>query len=347
MRKTFSLFIAVLVVLAFFTACAPKSSTAQADAGKTQAAQQPAQSTAQAPGKAIRVGYTMPTADHGYIARAIYWAKKAMADWTAKDPNITFDFVTADTVTKQANDIQDMMTKGIDALVVFPIDASITSQVEKAHSAGIFTVVMDRGTTRPVYDTYLHNNDQAYATLASETLAKQLNYKGNVVIIEGIPTPINTIRVDTDKAVFAKYPGMKVLDSQPGNWNQQKAHDVMQNYLQKYQQIDGVMTNDDDMMIGAQLAYKESGRSDIKAWMGGGADKRILKIIQDGSDPTVTADVTYPPDQCADTVTLAVLGARGQTFAGFYQQKLPLEIVLNAELVTKENAAKYYNPDEP
>jgi ribose transport system substrate-binding protein len=310
-----------------------------------QASAQTLPNSADSSHKPVRIGYTMPTADHGYIARAIFWAKKAMADWKAVDPNITFYFVTADTVTKQANDIQDMMTKGIDGLVVFPIDASITSQVEKAHDAGIYTVVMDRGTTRPVYDCYLHNNDLAYATLASETLARQLNYRGNVVIIEGIPTPINTIRVDADKAVFAKY-GMKVLDSQPGNWNQQKAHDVMQNYLQKYQQIDGVITNDDDMMIGARIAAKEAGRT-IKAWMGGGADKRILKIIMDGSDPSVTADVTYPPDQCADTVTIAVQGARGESFEGFYQKKPPLEVVLAAELITKANAADYVNPDEP
>lgn len=341
MKKTLTLLAAALIVFVVLAGCAQKTSTAKAATGQTTTASQTT-----APGKAIRVGYTMPTADHGYIARAIFWAKKAMADWQAKDPNITFDFVTADTVTKQANDIQDMMTKGIDALVVFPIDASITSQVKKAHDAGIFTVVMDRGTTEPVYDEYLHNNDLAYATLASETLAKQLNYKGSVVIIEGIPTPINTIRVNADKAVFAKY-GIKVLDSQPGNWNQQKAHDVMQNYLQKYPQIDGVITNDDDMMIGAQLALKESGRHDVKAFMGGGADKRILQIIMDGSDPTVTADVTYPPDQCADTVTVAVLGARGQSFDGFYQKKPPLEVVLAAELITKDNASKYINPDEP
>jgi ribose transport system substrate-binding protein len=324
MKKTLGVLLAVLVFAAIFVV----------------------QTTAQTSQQPVRIGYTMPTADHGYIARAIFWAKKAMADWQAADPNVTFYFVTADTVTKQANDIQDMMTKGIDALVVFPIDASITSQVEKAYKAGIYTVVMDRGTTRNVYDCYLHNNDVAYATLASETLAKQLNYKGNVVIIEGIPTPINTIRVDTDKAIFKKY-GMKVLDSQPGNWNQQKAHDVMQNYLQKYQHIDGVMTNDDDMMIGARLAVKEAGRTDVKAWMGGGADKRILKIILDGSDPTLIADVTYPPDQCGDTVTIAILGARHMSFQGFYQKKPPLEVVLAAELVTKDNADKYMNPDEP
>lgn len=341
MKRMLAILASGLIAIFVLASCAPKAATGAASAG--QAGQTPTAASS-AP---IKVGYSMPAADHGYIARAIYWAQRAMSDWKAKDKNITFYFVTADSVTKQANDIEDLMTKGINALVVFPVDASITSEVEKAYKAGIFVVVMDRGTTKPVYDVYLHNNDNAYATAGMEYVAKELNYKGDVVIIEGIPTPINTIRVDAIKAVAAKYPGIKILDSQPGYWNQTKAHDVMQNYLQKYNHIDAVYTADDDMMLGAKVAYKESGRSDIKVFLGGGADKRVLKQIMDGSDPTTTADVTYPPDQCADTVTLAVLGARHETFPGFYQKKLPLEIVLAAELVTKDNAASYYNPDEP
>jgi len=342
MKKMLTVLAAVVVAAVVLGSCAPKAAT-----GAQGPAQKAGQAMTATSDKPIKVGYSMPAADHGYIARAIYWAQRAMNDWKAKDKNITFYFVTADSVTKQANDIEDLMTKGIDALVVFPVDASITSEVEKAYKAGIFVVVMDRGTTKPVYDVYLHNNDNAYATTGMEYVAKALDYKGNVVIIEGIPTPINTIRVDAIKAVAAKYPGIKILDSQPGYWNQTKAHDVMQNYLQKYNHIDAVYTADDDMMLGAKVAYKESGRNDIKVFLGGGADKRVIKQIMDGSDPTTTADVTYPPDQCADTVTLAVLGARHETFPGFYQKKLPLEIVLSAELVTKDNAASYYNPEEP
>jgi ribose transport system substrate-binding protein len=46
-------------------------------------------------------------------------------------------------------------------------------------------------------------------------------------------------------------------------------------------------------------------------------------------------------------VGVAVLGARGKVYEGFYQKKLPTRIILSAELVTKENAAAYYFPDEP
>jgi ribose transport system substrate-binding protein len=94
-------------------------------------------------------------------------------------------------------------------------------------------------------------------------------------------------------------------------------------------------------------AYKESGRTDIKLFLGGGADKRVIKSIMDGSEPLVTANVTYPPNQCATVVSLAVMGARNFPLPGFYQAKLPVRIILAAELVTAENAASYYFPDEP
>jgi ribose transport system substrate-binding protein len=355
MKRIFVIALALVLMLAGCTvqvpAAAPAATGGEA-AAPAPAADAAAVSTAPGtlpvvPGKPLKIGYSMPSATHGYMARAIYWAEKGMADWKAQDPTIEFVFVTADNVNKQANDIEDLIQQGIDALIVFPFDASVTSVVEKAFEAGIYTVVMDRGTTKPVYNVYLSNDDEGYARTGMEYVAKQLGYKGNVVIIEGIPTPINTVRVDAMKAVVEKYPDMQIIDSQPGDWNMQKALSVMENYLQKYDQIDAVYTADDDMMLGAMQAYKESGRSDIKLFLGGGADKRVIKTIMDGSDPLVTANVTYPPDQCATVVSLAVMGARGFPMPGFYQQKLPVRIILAAELVTAENAASYYFPEEP
>ena len=106
--------------------------------------------------------------------------------------------------------------------------------VEKAYAKGIYVVVLDRGITKPVYDVYLSNDDEAYARKAMEWICKELGYKGNIVLIEGIPSVITDLRTKTAKDVAAKYPGIKVLDSQPGMWNKEKALAVMENYLQKY-----------------------------------------------------------------------------------------------------------------
>ena len=265
MKRILIVALALMLVLAGCTVQVPAAAPAAPAAAPVAAAEV---STAPGtlpvvPGDPIKIGYSMPSATHGYMARAIYWAEKGMADWKAQDPTIEFVFVTADSVTKQASDIEDLIQQDIDALIVFPFDASVTSVVEQAFNAGIYTVVMDRGTTKPVYNVYLSNDDEGYARTGMEYLAKQLDYKGNVVIIEGIPTPINTVRVDAMKAVVAQYPDMKIIDSQPGDWNVQKSLAVMENYLQKYDQIDAVYTADDDMMLGAMQAYKESGRSAV------------------------------------------------------------------------------------
>jgi ribose transport system substrate-binding protein len=287
----------------------------------------------------------MPTADHGWMGGANWWAKKSMDDWKKKDPNVEFVFKTSGDVTKQVADVEDMLVQGVNGIVVFPFEsAPLTPVVEKAYGKGVYVVVLDRGVTKPVYDVYLSNDDESYARQAMEWIAKDLGYKGNVVMIEGVPSVISDLRTKTAKDVVAKYPGMKVLDSQPGNWNKEKALAVMENYLAKYKNIDAVYTADDDMLEGALQAYKESGRKDIKVMFGGAAKKEVVKRIMDG-DPLVRANATYPPDVCASAVSMAVVGLRGRVFEGFYQKKLPLRVILGSELITRDNAKSYYVPE--
>jgi ribose transport system substrate-binding protein len=302
--------------------------------------------TASAQGaKKLKIGVTMPTADHGWMGGANWWAKRAMDDWKKKDGNVDFLFKTSGDVTKQVADIEDMLVQGVDGLVIFPFEsAPLTPVVEKAHAKGIYVVVLDRGVTKPVYDVYLSNDDESYARQAMEWICKELGYKGNVVLIEGVPSVISDLRTKVAKDIAAKYPGIKILDSQPGNWNKEKALAVMENYLAKYKAIDAVYTADDDMAEGALQAYKESGRKDLKIMFGGAAKKEIVKRIMDG-DPLVRADATYPPDVCATAVSLAVVGIRQRIFEGFYQKKLPLRIILGSELITRDNARSYYVPE--
>ncbi len=337
------LFLALLVVLVagvvFITGCA-KEAPAVAAAPVEKAVEEIA-----ATNYTGKIGVSLPTATHGYMGRVNWWVQKAVGDWEASNPGLEFLVVAADSVTKQASDIEDLMIKEIDALVCFPFDSSLTAVIEKVYNAGIYTVVLDRGATRPVYDVYLSNDDEGYTRKGTEWIAEQLGGEGKLVIIEGIPSVINSIRVDTIKATAEKE-GLEVLDSQPGMWNPEKALAVMENYLQKYPEIDAVYTADDDMMKGALQAYKESGRDDIKIFLGGGADKEVLKWIMDDSNPLVKANVTYPPDAIATGISLGVLGLNNQVFEGFYQKKLPIRIILAAELVTKENAEQYYVENE-
>jgi ribose transport system substrate-binding protein len=300
---------------------------------------------ASAQGK-VKIGISIPTADHGWTGGINWWAQKAIKDWQAKDKNVEFVLVTADNPQKQVNDVEDLMSRGITALVILAHDsATLTPVVKRAFEKGIYVVSVDRGLTEVAQNVYIAGDNPGFGALCAEWLGKALGGKGEIVMMEGIPTVINTERVEAFKAVMKKkYPGIKILESQPAYWDTQKGLALMENYLQKYKKIDAVWAQDDDVLVGVLQAYKESGRNDIKIMLGGAGSKVMVKKVMDG-DALVKADVTYSPSMIATGITLGVLGAQGKGLDGFYQKKIPSKIVLSAELVTKENAKDYYFPD--
>ncbi|MDN5360677.1 MAG: ribose transport system substrate-binding protein [Thermotogaceae bacterium] len=293
----------------------------------------------------IRIGVSIPSADHGWTGGIVWWAQKAINDWNEKDPDVEFFLVTADGPAKQVGDVEDLMVKGIDALVILAHDsAPLTPIVEQVYNEGIFVVSVDRGLTKPVENVYVAGDNPGMGRVSGEWMAKALNGKGKIVVLEGIPCVINSERVDAFNEVIAKYPGIEILDSQPANWSTQKGLEIMENYLQKYDEIDAVWAQDDDVLKGVLQAYKESGRNDIKFFLGGAGSKEMIKKVMD-NDPLVKADVTYPPSMIATGISMAVMAMRGEQLNGFYQHQIPSKIILAAELIVPENAEEYYFPE--
>ncbi len=295
--------------------------------------------------KGLHIGVAIPSADHGWTGGVVYWAQKAIADWEAKNPDLRFSLVTANSAAEQVGQVEDLMVKGIDALVILAHEsAALTPIVEEVRKEGIYVVSVDRGLTKDVQNVYIAGDNPGMGRNAAQWLAQKLNGKGKIVVLEGIPGVINSERVDAFNAVMADYPGIEILDSQPAYWSTQRGLEVMENYLQKYPEIDAVWTGDDDVLKGALQAYRESGRRDIKYFFGGAGSKDIVKMILDG-DELVQANVTYPPSMIVSGISLAVYGASGEPLPGFYQQEIPARIILAAELITQENAEDYYFPD--
>lgn len=291
------------------------------------------------------IGVSLPTADHGFTGGVIWWAGKAIELCKATYKDMDFLVMTSDSATKQVGDIEDMMVKGVNAIVIFPHESGpLTPVMRKARDAGIFCTILDRGLTDPtVHNLYVAGDNPGMGRVSAEWIGKEMDGKGTIVVIEGIPCVLNSERVDNFNAVMKeKFPDIKILDSQPGQWNTQKALEVMENYLQKYPEIDAVWCQDDDMLKGVLQAYKESGRKDIKTFLGGAGAKEIIKMVMDG-DPLVRADVTYPPMLVATGINATAAAMNGKNYSGLYNNAA--SIILAADLITKENAKNYYEPD--
>ena len=289
----------------------------------------------------IRVGVSIPSADHGWTGGVVYWAEQTKKDLERKDPKLEIILSTAKDSSEQVNKIENLMVQGIKALVVLPQEpAPLTGICSQVKERGVYLVVVDRGLDKNIQDLTVAGDNAEFGRRCAEEMAKRLKGKGDILIMEGVPCEVNTLRVNAFKNVMKKYPDIRILESQTSNWSQEKGLKLMENFLQKYKQIDAVWAGDDDVLIGALKAYSESKRKDVKFFIGGGGAKAIVKRVLD-KDPLVPVNVTYPPRMIAYGIEFAVAAAKGKPTAKSRREVIP------AEVITPANAKYFYQPNSP
>ena len=132
----------------------------------------------------FKIGISIPAADHGWTAGVKYWAE----DEAKKHPEVEFDIQTADTPAKQITQLEAMGTKKMDAVVILATEsAPVTPAAQKLKDQGIFLVNVDRGFTTHFEDIFVAGDNKKFGTMSAEFMAKKLNGKGNILVLEGIP----------------------------------------------------------------------------------------------------------------------------------------------------------------
>ena len=287
----------------------------------------------------VTIGVSIPAADHGWTGGIVWWAEQAKKEWEAKDPKVKVIISTAKDAAEQVDKIENLLVRNVDALVVLPQEPGpLTNICTTAAQRGKYLVVVDRGLTKDVQNLLVAGDNGGFGKAAAEAIAKELGGKGNILVMEGIPCPVNSDRVNAFHAEMKKHPGIRILESQSAYWDTEKGLKLMENYLQKYPKIDAIWVGDDDVLIGALKAYQESKRKDIRLIVGGGGSKLVIKKILDG-DPVIPLTVTYPPKMIAEGVKYAVAGARKQPLT---QEK---KVTIPSEIVNRKNAKRYFFPD--
>lgn len=292
--------------------------------------------------KKIKIGVSVPAADHGWTAGVGYWAKKAMELY----PDIEWVYSTAGTPDKQIADVEAMLTKGIDGLVILATEsAPLTPTAKAVHEQGVFIVNVDRGFLEPVADIFLEGDNKAFGRKSAQFVAEKMKKEGkkNLVILSGIPCTVDSDRVNAALEVFKQYPEIKILGQQPAMWNRQKGLQVMETFLTKFDKIDAVWAQDDDIMMGAIQAIKEADRSDEMWILGGAGMKEAVKMVMD-KNPMVPANITYPPSMIAAGIHLAVSTLRDGKKEEI-MKFMPKHMMIDVELITPENAKNYYFAD--
>jgi len=287
------------------------------------------------------IAVSIPAATHGWTGGVVYHAEQAEQEIEAAFPDIDVVVKTSPSATAQVSALEDLTaSQEIAALVILPFTSEeLTGPVEQVKAGGTFITVVDRGLTDPtIQDLYVAGNNIAVGANTASYLADQLGGEGEIVVLRGIPTVIDDERIQGFTDVIDDT-NIKILDIQYANWNQDEAFSLMQDYLAKYPHIDAVWANDDDMLLGVLEAIQQSGRTEIRYALGGNGMREVIEKVM-ANDPVTPVSTPYPPSMIKTAIYMTAAQFHGQA---------PVRgtVLLDAPLITPENAEQFYFPDSP
>jgi len=289
----------------------------------------------------VVIGVSVPAADHGWTGGVNYFAQQAIDRLKVTYPDAEFVFASAPDAPKQIADIEDMVsTRNIDALVILPGDPdAMTSAIKQVKDAGKFVTVVDRQLSiTGVEDLYVAGDNPGLGANAAAYFKEALPEGGNIVILRGLPIPIDQQRFDGFMGGI-EGTNLTVLDDEFANWNRDDGFKVMQDFLTRFPDIKGVWTQDDDISLGAIEAIKQAGRENDMFVVGGAGMQQILKAVAAG-DKLTPVDVSYSPAMIATAIELTTAHlVSGVHVAG--------KFVLDSTLITSDNAAEFIDESSP
>lgn len=262
-KKLLTILSALLLLTLLLGACGPQATEAptQPPAPTVPAAtEEPAETEepTETEGPAMgpyTIGVSNPFISSEYRTQMI--AELIEVNQEYMDQGLTTQLVieSADTdVAGQIQQLQNLMAQDVDAILVNPGDVSgLNATLEEAVAQGIIVISVDQELNVPgVYNVGI--DQKAWAMTSAEWLAEKLGGEGDIVLIEGFPGhPANVARMEGVSEVLADYPGINVLATDTGRWDEATGQQVMSNFLAAYPTLDGYWTQD-GMAIGALQA---------------------------------------------------------------------------------------------
>ena len=267
---------------------------------------------------------------------AEYTAKlsEAIVDYAKTKPGVKLVMVDAQSdVQKQFSQVENFVAQKVDAIILNPceLEAS-TPAVDYVKKAGIPLVLVNQ-TTKSVGDAYVGSNDFDAGRIAMEAIAKKLDGQGGVLMLHGIMgTSAQLQREAGAREVFAKYPGLKLVDHQTASWDRAKAMALTENWIQAHKgKFLAVFAHNDEMAIGALLALERAQLKKDVYVIGIDAIAQALTAVKEGRlDATVFQDAV---GQGKGSVDAAIQLAK--------KQPCPKETMIRFQLITRDNLSQF------
>ncbi|MFF9378054.1 substrate-binding domain-containing protein [Streptomyces griseoluteus] len=305
---------------------------------KTAAADRPA---ADRPGKHVTIGFAGPQADHGWL--------NAIND-NAKRRARTYSDVTLE-ITEGSNDtaaqigqIETLINKKVDVLVVLPADGKALTQVGlKAMRAGIPVVNLDRVFNTPqAYRCWIGGDNYGMGLNAGHYIGEKLKDTPDARVVElaGLDNlELTKQRTKGFDDALKNYPNIRKVARQAADFTVESGQAKMAQLLQAQREFDALWNHDDDQGVGALRAVEQAGRDGFLMVGGAGALSAFQAIKRD--DGVLKATVLYPPTMSASAIDLARALGQGKGVGGMAEYEIPASVTLYSAVVDKDNVDRY------
>ena len=317
--KKIQLVVVSIVIMALVAACgAPAAAPTEPPSGGA--------------GDKVTIGVTMLFNDLWLTT-----LRDAMSEYAATQPDVELVMVDSkEDVATQLGQVENFVTQKVDAIVVIAANTDAADPMTKAaQDAGIPLLYVNRlPSNLPEGISYVGSESIQAGIMQAEWIAEQLGGKGNVVIMNGdLAQEAAQKRTEGEKQVFAKFPDIKIIREDTGNWSRDQGLALMENWLASGDQIDAVASNNDEMAIGAIQAIEAAGKLGEIIVGGVDASPDALQEMDKGRlDVTVFQNAK---GQGEGGIKVAIALAKGETVEQFTW--IPFE------LVTPENYKDYMN----
>ncbi|MGW7411317.1 substrate-binding domain-containing protein [Streptomyces sp. NPDC054863] len=327
---------AAVSATALLTAC-----TSNEPAGKEGPATNNQPAADDKPGKKVTIGFAGPQADHGWLNAINVNARERAKKYS----DVTLDITEGSNDTAaQIGQIQTLINKKVDVLVILPTDGKALTQIGlAAMKAGIPVVNLDRVfASQQAYRCWIGGDNYGMGLNAGRYIGEQLKDKPNAKVIElaGVDSlELTKLRTQGFDDALKNYPNIKKVARQAADFTVESGQAKMAQLLQAQPQFDAMWNHDDDQGVGALRAIAQAGRKDF-LMVGGAGAKSAMDAIKAGTG-VLKATVLYPPTMSASAIDLARALGQGKGVGGMAELEIPASVTLYSAVVTKDNVDEY------
>lgn len=288
-----------------------------------------------APGAAyaegLKIGFSQVT-----LQSPFYVQLKSGAEAAAKASGDTLVFLDANgDVSKQNNDIQDLITQGVSAIIINPVNPeAVAPSLEAAAAAGIPVITVDRPVSGGKVVAHVGRDNKAMGKLVGEAVVAKLKADGvtaaKVIEIQGDAG--GAVMMDRRDGFHAALEGSghTIVEGPYAEYIRANAVTAMQDLLQANADVKVVYAHNDDMALGALQVLKENGREDVLV---AGVDG-LSEALDAMADGKYVATALNDPQYLGDvTIQVAREAAAGKPVPAF--------VDAGTALVTADKVAEY------